>query len=110
MRIFSFSSPDPVSCPLFRAPISPKGHWAKGAESRALLERYGVNVNDAANGARLGHPRPHNQTHTGAFQNSTNARLNTVRDSMQEAGRGGKAIRKGLRQELRSIGRELGGQ
>jgi hypothetical protein len=87
-----------------------KGHWAKGAESRALLERYGVNVNDAANGARLGHPRPHNQTHTGAFQNSTNARLNAVRDSMQEAGRGGKAIRKGLRQELRSIGRELEGQ
>jgi hypothetical protein len=87
-----------------------KGHWAKGAESRALLERYGVNINDAANGARLGHPRPHNQTHTGAFQNSTNARLNGVRDSMLEAGRGGKAIRKGLRQELRSIGRELEGR
>jgi hypothetical protein len=31
--------------------------------SRALLRRYDVSVNESANGALVGHPRPHNEMH-----------------------------------------------
>ncbi|WP_241518592.1 AHH domain-containing protein [Streptomyces sp. CB03238] len=41
--------------------------WAPGARSRALLERYRVSINDAANGVGLTYPKPHNYTHRGAF-------------------------------------------
>ncbi len=39
----------------------------KAADTRALLEKYGVDINDAANGIPLGHPRPHNFTHRKDF-------------------------------------------
>ncbi len=83
-----------------------KGHWAAAARSRALLEKYGVDINDAANGMPLGHPRPHNITHTRAFHQMVEKRLKDVVSKMSEAGRGRNAIRKALRRELRSIGSE----
>lgn len=85
-----------------------KGHWASAADSRGLLKKYRVNVNDAANGVPLGHPRPHNVTHTRKFQKAVNERLHKVVDNMKKAGRGQKATRRAIRAELRKIGRELG--
>jgi hypothetical protein len=35
---------------------------------------YGININDAANGIPLGHPRPHNITHTREFHAMVNER------------------------------------
>ena len=84
-----------------------KGHWAAAADSRKLLGKYKINVNDAANGVPLGHPRPHNLTHTRKFQKQVNERLHQVEKRMKESGRGQKATRRALRAELRKIGREL---
>ncbi|GHB15749.1 hypothetical protein GCM10010377_01460 [Streptomyces viridiviolaceus] len=79
----------------------------KAAETRALLERYGVDINDAANGIPLGHPRPHNFTHRKAFLLRLNAHLKDVTETMTEAGYGARAIRGALRQELRSVGQQV---
>lgn len=87
--------------------IDPKGHWSLAADSRNLLNRYGVNINDAANGVPLGHPRPHNITHTKDFHKMVNTRLHTLVNRMKDAGYGRKAIRSAIRRELRKIGKEV---
>ncbi|WP_405924344.1 DUF6531 domain-containing protein [Streptomyces sp. NBC_00035] len=86
------------------------GHWVPGARSRALLERYGVDVNDAANGIPLGHPSPHNFTHREPFLQRVNQRLEQVVEDRTARGFGARAIRSELRQELRGIGREVEGE
>ncbi|MEU0387512.1 DUF6531 domain-containing protein [Streptomyces chartreusis] len=79
----------------------------RAAESRALLERYGVDINDAVNGIPLGHPRPHNFTHRKPFLLRLNTHLETTVDRMTAAGYGARAIRSALRSELRSIGQQV---
>ncbi|MER7485675.1 DUF6531 domain-containing protein [Streptomyces sp. NPDC126497] len=79
----------------------------KAADTRALLERYGVDVNDAVNGIPLGHPRPHNFTHRKKFLLRLNAQLTDLTETMTEAGYGARAIRSALRRELRSIGQQV---
>lgn len=83
------------------------GHWAAGARSRDLLAAYDIGINDAANGIPIGHPRPHNLMHAGAFLTSTESRLSNVESEMLEQGSGHRAIRSALRNELRAIGRKL---
>ncbi|WP_411091195.1 DUF6531 domain-containing protein [Streptomyces sp. 049-1] len=86
------------------------GHWVPGARSRELLERYGVDVNDAANGIPLGHPSPHNYTHREPFLRRVNQHLEqVVRDGVDQ-GMGARAIRAQLRRELRGIGRQVEGE
>ncbi|MEU7277479.1 DUF6531 domain-containing protein [Streptomyces sp. NPDC045431] len=81
--------------------------WAPGARSRALLEKYHVNINDAANGVGLTHPKPHNYTHRGAFLTRLDQHLQSLVRDMQAEGRGTRAIRSALRSELRAIGKEV---
>ncbi|RBC21654.1 type IV secretion protein Rhs, partial [Xanthomonas oryzae pv. oryzae] len=81
------------------------GHWAPAVDSRAILTRYRIGINDAANGIAVGHPRPHNEMHTGRFHRDVRARLQGVVQRMTQQGRGDRAIRRALRRELRSIGR-----
>jgi RHS repeat-associated protein len=81
--------------------------WAPAAQARQILGRYGVDINDAVNGIRLGHPRPHNFTHHGPFHERVRDSLANVVQGMQDAGRGARAIRGALRDELRRIGREV---
>ncbi|MDJ0464419.1 DUF6531 domain-containing protein [Streptomyces sp. H27-C3] len=83
------------------------GHWAPGANSRALLDRYGVNINDAANGIPLGHPSPHNFTHRRDFLQRVDNHLQQVAADRAADGFGNRAIRTELRRELRSIGRQV---
>ncbi|CAM5450108.1 RHS repeat-associated core domain-containing protein [Streptomyces hirsutus] len=84
------------------------GHWVPGARSRALLERYGVDVNDAANGIPLGHPAPHNYTHREPFLRRVNQHLEqVVRDGVDQ-GMGVRAIRAQLRREpARAVGAQV---
>ena len=84
-----------------------KKHWKLAKDSRELLNKYGINVNDAANGIPLGHPKPHNKTHTAEFHRMVNERLKAVESRMKKQGYGKKAIRSALRKELRKIGREV---
>ncbi|MFK4018235.1 DUF6531 domain-containing protein [Streptomyces albogriseolus] len=79
----------------------------KAADTRALLEKYGVDINDAANGIPLGHPRPHNFTHRKDFLLRLNSHLTDLTETMTEAGYGARAIRSALRRELRSIGQQV---
>ncbi|MEE5092602.1 RHS repeat-associated core domain-containing protein, partial [Xanthomonas euvesicatoria] len=81
------------------------GHWAPAVDSRAILARYRIGINDPANGIAVGHPRPHNEMHTGRFHADVRARLQGVVQRMTQQGRGDRAIRRALRRELRSIGR-----
>ena len=78
------------------------------SDSRKLLAKYDIDINDAANGIPLGHPRPHNLTHTRIFHEMVNDRLYGVESNMLSSGYGRKAIRSGLRRELRAIGKEIG--
>ena len=84
-----------------------KRQWAAAAESRDLLNKYSININDAANGVALGNPYPHNTTHTRVFHENVKTRLYDVEKSMQQEGYGWKAIRRALRRELRKIGGEI---
>jgi len=81
--------------------------WAPAVESRAILEKYRININDAANGIPLGHPTPHNITHIGSFHVEVLKNLQDVESKMIKSGYGAKAIRSALRKELRSIGKEV---
>ncbi|AEW96675.1 MULTISPECIES: DUF6531 domain-containing protein [Streptomycetaceae] len=81
--------------------------WRWGKKSSDLLDRYGIDINDPANGIPLGHPKPHNFTHRGPFLQRLNARLVRVVEQGQADGLGARAIRTRLRQELRSIGRQI---
>jgi hypothetical protein len=76
-------------------------------EARALLEKYGVDINDAANGIPLGHPRPHNFTHRKLFLQRLNGHLQDVAERMTADGYGARAIRGALRNELRGIGQQI---
>ncbi|MEU3334064.1 DUF6531 domain-containing protein [Streptomyces sp. NPDC006668] len=90
------------------AHLVPSGMKRNGAaQARALLEKYGVDINDAANGVPLGHPRPHNFTHRKMFLTRLNGHLNLTVDRMTAAGYGARAIRSALRGELRSIGKQV---
>ena len=84
-----------------------KGHWAPAARSRDLLAKYDIGINDAANGIPLGHPRPHNVTHTRDFHTQVEQRLLGVEQRMQQQGYGHRATRSALRRELRAIGNEV---
>ena len=83
------------------------GRWAPAIRSRNILNRYGIGVNHAANGIPIGHPRPHNVTHTGQFHSSVLRRLNNVEVRMLRAGNSNRQIRSGLLSELRLIGKEV---
>jgi RHS repeat-associated core domain protein (fragment) len=76
-------------------------------ESRKLLSKYGININDAANGIPVGNTRPHNEMHTNSFHDNVRNRLTDVEKKMIDKGYGKKAIRSSLRKELRSIGNEF---
>ena len=84
-----------------------KRQWTAASDSRKLLAKYDIDINDAANGIPLGHPRPHNLTHTRSFHEMVNDRLYSVESNMLSNGYGRKAIRSGLRRELRAIGKEV---
>ncbi|MDT0305427.1 DUF6531 domain-containing protein [Streptomyces sp. DSM 44917] len=90
------------------AHIVPTGFNRGGAPAmRRLLQRYGVDINDAANGIPLGHPTPHNFTHRNAYLGRLDARLQQVVQNGINQGLGRGAIRQSLRRELRSIGRQI---
>ena len=84
-----------------------KRQWKSAADSRKLLSKYDIDINDAANGLPLGHPRQHNLTHNRNFHEQVNSRLHSVETNMINNGYGRKAIRSALRQELRKIGKEF---
>ncbi|AJE83070.1 LipX3 [Streptomyces albus] len=86
------------------------GHWAPGANSRALLGRYGVDVNEAANGIPLGHPSPHNYTHRQQFLQRLDDRLQQVASQASRLGATPQQIGDSLRGELRRIGGEVSGE
>jgi RHS repeat-associated protein len=90
------------------AHIVPSGLNRGGAaNSRALMQRYGVDINDAANGIPLGHHRPHNFTHRKNFINRVDAHLQDTATQMAAAGRSKDEIAGALRDELRTIGRAV---
>ncbi|MEV0211076.1 DUF6531 domain-containing protein [Streptomyces sp. NPDC050788] len=90
------------------AHLVPSGMKRNGAaQARALLQKYGVDINDAANGVPLGHPRPHNFTHRKMFLQRLNNHLQDVADKMDAGGYGARAIRGALRRELRSVGQQV---
>ncbi|GHT70543.1 hypothetical protein AGMMS50239_39050 [Bacteroidia bacterium] len=84
-----------------------KGAFAPSVESRALLGKYNIGINDAANGVSIGHPNPHGKMHTLEFNTSVRDRLTKVESRMTKQGYGHKAIRTALRRELRIIGKEI---
>ncbi|MGQ4374282.1 DUF6531 domain-containing protein [Streptomyces sp. SAS_267] len=81
-----------------------------GPRMRTLLAKYKVDINDAANGIALGHPRPHNFTHSNRFLGRLDAHLHNVVADRVARGFGDRAIRTVLRRELRSIGRQIEGE
>jgi RHS repeat-associated protein len=83
-----------------------KGAFEPAVESRALLSKYNIGINDAANGIPIGHPNPHGKMHTTEFNTNVRDRLKGVETKMQEQGYGHKATRSALRRELRLIGKE----
>ena len=72
-----------------------------------MLSKYNIDINDAANEIRLGHPRPDNFTHNKGFHEMVNSRLYLVENNMLRKGYGKKAIRSALRKTLRNIGKEF---
>ncbi|MGY5008889.1 DUF6531 domain-containing protein [Streptomyces sp. 900105755] len=93
------------------AHIVPSGfNRSGGPRMRALLSKYKVDVNDAANGIALGHPRPHNFTHTDRFLGRLDAHLHNVVADRVARGYGDRAIRTVLRRELRSVGKQIEGE
>jgi RHS repeat-associated protein len=93
------------------AHIVPSGgsqnQWAWGARSRQLLDDHDVDVNDPANGIPLGDPSPHNYTHRGPFLERVYNRLQRIVTQGQARGLDTPAIGSMLRNELRSIGRQV---
>ncbi|WP_233865074.1 DUF6531 domain-containing protein [Streptomyces sp. ST2-7A] len=77
------------------------------ANSRKILSKYGVDINDAANGIPLGHPTPHNYTHRTNFLNRLDDHLQETVDTMEQLGRGADEIGRALRTELRGIGKAV---
>jgi RHS repeat-associated protein len=81
-----------------------QGHWAPGARARGLLQQYGVDINDAANGIPLNHPTPHNYTHRGAYMQRLDAHLNDFVADLRTDGHSNQSVGTELRSELRRIG------
>ncbi|WP_192893882.1 RHS repeat-associated core domain-containing protein, partial [Morganella morganii] len=79
--------------------------WASAVESRDILAKYGVHINDPANGVPIGHPRPHNEMHTKSFHDALRDRLKGIVNKMKLKGYGKKAIRGAIRKELRNTGK-----
>lgn len=88
------------------ASMGEQRQWASAVDSRALLDKYSININDAANGIPINHPRPHNMMHTRRYHDAVSQRLSHIEQKMLEQGYGHSAIRSALRRELRSIGQE----
>lgn len=85
-------------------------HWESAAKSRGILETFGIDIDDAANGIPLGHPNPHGQTHTRDFNDRVFNRLNTLVESMLGDGASSASIKSALLSTLRAIGQQvLGG-
>ncbi|WP_165956250.1 DUF6531 domain-containing protein [Streptomyces hainanensis] len=90
------------------AHIVPSGFNRGGApQMRALLARYRIHVNDAANGISLGHPRPHNFTHHNAYFQRLGTHLGDLVADRVARGFGQRAIRRALRGELRHVGSQI---
>ena len=60
------------------ASTSSKRQWELAADSRKLLDKYDIDINNAANGIPLGNPRPHNLTHNRAFHEKVSSRLRSI--------------------------------
>ncbi|WP_326760443.1 DUF6531 domain-containing protein [Streptomyces phaeochromogenes] len=77
------------------------------ADSRAILSRYGVDIDEAANGIPLGHSRPHNFTHRNPFLLRLNQHLAATERAGVARGLSNQQIGDTIRQELREIGRQV---
>ena len=84
-----------------------KKHFTPSAESRSLLEKYNIDINDAANGIPIGHPNPHGFMHTQSFHSYVKERLYSVEKKMYLSGMGKKATHSAIRKELRNIGKDV---
>ena len=84
-----------------------KKHFTPSVESRYLLEKYNIDINDAANGIPIGHPNPHGFMHTQSFHSYVKERLYSVEKKMHLSGMGKKATRSAIRKELRNIGKDV---
>ena len=82
-------------------------HFTPSVESRSLLEKYNIDINDAANGIPIGHPNPHGFMHTQSFHSYVKERLYSVEKKMHLSGMGKKATRSAIRKELRNIGKDV---
>ena len=82
-----------------------KGRWAAAARSRDILSRFGVDINDAANGIPIGHPNPHGITHTKFFHEMVETRLTAVVNRLPGANKN--AVADALRTELMAIGEDV---
>ncbi|GAA3087543.1 DUF6531 domain-containing protein [Streptomyces rectiviolaceus] len=76
-------------------------------DSRNLLKRYNVDINDAANGIPLGHAKPHNFTHRDKFLIRLNQHLVATERIGLAQGHSVAKIGDSIRQELRSIGKQV---
>nr|WP_233580479.1 AHH domain-containing protein [Streptomyces triticirhizae] len=74
---------------------------------RSLLSRYGVDIDEAANGIPLGHPRPHNFTHRGAFLDRLSTHLDNFERNQLALGSSTTEIGDMLRIELRKVGDQV---
>ncbi|GAA3891550.1 DUF6531 domain-containing protein [Streptomyces sedi] len=98
----------PVGAGQAAAHIVPSGLNRGGAPNmRALLSRYNIDVNEAANGVPLNHPRPHNYTHTNAYLNRLDTHLQNFEQTRIAQGINQTQIAADLRAELRRIGSEV---
>jgi hypothetical protein len=80
--------------------------WASAERARKLLQKYGISINDAANGIAVSSAR-HGAMHTRVFHDAVEQRLAALAQRMTKAGFGFGAIRDALRRELRMIGDEF---
>ncbi|MEV1008513.1 DUF6531 domain-containing protein [Streptomyces sp. NPDC049881] len=78
-----------------------------GPAMRNLLARYNVDIDEAANGIPLGHPRPHNFTHRGPFLDRLHAHLDNFERNQLALGRSTAEIGDMLRIELRRVGDQV---
>jgi hypothetical protein len=70
------------------------------AASRAILKKYKIGTDYAANGIPIGHHRPHNVMHTKAYHQKVEDQLQQIVSKGQSWGK----TRKELIGELRKIG------
>ncbi|MDT0269028.1 DUF6531 domain-containing protein [Streptomyces sp. DSM 44915] len=98
----------PVGTGQAAAHIVPSGLTRGNAPNmRALLNRYNIDINEAANGIPLGHSRPHNYTHTNVYLNRLDSHLQQFVATRVSLNVSPAQITADLRTELRSIGRQI---